>query len=65
MIKRIIFLEGQIAQREQERRHITQTALRKCQMLTNHQIRVIAKLESDNLRDQAEVRHLWQKLATK
>lgn len=63
MIKRIIKLEGDISKRELERRKITNRALKRYQMLTDFEIRTIAKLESDNLRDQAEVRHLWEKLA--
>lgn len=63
MIKRIVKLESQIRQREQERHYITNKALKKFQMLTPFEIRTIAKLESDNLRDQAEVRALWEKLA--
>lgn len=63
MIKRIIFLEGQIGEREKKRYAITQRAIRRRQMLTEKEIRQIVKLESDNVRDQAEVRALWYKLA--
>lgn len=63
MIKRIIKLEEQIFKREEQRRKITNRALKRYQMLTEFEIRTIAELESDNLRDQAEVRHIWQKLA--
>lgn len=63
MIKRIIELESRIFKREEQRRKITNRALKRYQMLTEFEIRTIAELESDNLRDQAEVRHIWQKLA--